>query len=306
MNKADITPCLVTRLLADQLPDLADLPVTPVDIDGWDNTTFRLGEELVVRLPTADAYVPQVEKEHRWLPRLASHLPLPIPEPVAMCAPARDFPRPWSIYRWLQGTPATADSIRDLDRLATDLADFLSALYAIDPTGGPAAGEHSFFRGSAPTIYDLDTRNAIAAVAGEIDTDAATDVWEAALAASWRGTPVWVHGDITAANLLVLDGRLSAVIDFGCLAVGDPACDLAIAWTLFDRNTRAAFRERLAVDDSTWARGRGWALWKALLTLVESLQRDGATSHLAERRFGWRLSARGVIDEIITDAREDG
>jgi aminoglycoside phosphotransferase (APT) family kinase protein len=115
-----------------------------------------------------------------------------------------------------------------------------------------------------------------------------------------------VHGDITAANLLVLDGRLSAVIDFGCLAVGDPACDLAIAWTLFDRNTRAAFRERLAVDDSTWARGRGWALWKALLTLVESLQRDGATSHLAERRFGWRLSARGVIDEIITDAREDG
>jgi aminoglycoside phosphotransferase (APT) family kinase protein len=306
MNKAEITPSLVARLLADQFPQLARLPVAPVELDGWDNTTFRIGAELAVRLPSADAYTPQVEKEHRWLPRLAPQLPLSIPEPVAMGAPARSFPRPWSVYRWLPGQPATLDRIADLDRFATDLAEFLAALYAIDPSGGPAAGEQSFFRGSPPTIYDRDARDAISALAGEIDADAATEVWEAAIAARWHGPPVWLHGDVTASNLLVVDGRLSAVIDFGCLAVGDPAADLAIAWTFFDRNTRATFRERVDLDDGTWARGRGWALWKALVTLAESMRTDGCTAHQAERRFGWRFCARAVLDEILVDAKDDG
>lgn len=143
MNKADLTPALVSRLLAAQFPHWAHLPVTPVELDGWDNTTFRLGTELAVRLPSADGYIPQVEKEHRWLPILGPQLPLAIPEPVAKGAPGCGFPRPWSVYRWLSGEPATVDRVADVDRLATDLADFLAALYAIDATGGPAAGEQA-------------------------------------------------------------------------------------------------------------------------------------------------------------------
>jgi aminoglycoside phosphotransferase (APT) family kinase protein len=301
MNKADITPALVSRLLAAQFPQWAHLPVTPVELDGWDNTTFRLGDELSVRLPSADVYIAQVEKEQRWLPLLAPQLPLPIPEPLAKGTPGRGFPRPWSVYRWLPGEPATIDRVPDLGRLATDLADFLAALYAIDPTEGPVAGEHSFFRGGPLTTYERDTREAIAALDGEIDTDAATEVWEAALAAPWHGPPVWVHGDMTASNLLVVDGRLSAVIDFGCSAIGDPACDVAIAWTFFHGDSRDAFRSRLPVDDATWARGRGWALWKALITLVQARSADAGAEEVAGRRFGWRLTARHVVEEIIAN-----
>jgi aminoglycoside phosphotransferase (APT) family kinase protein len=288
-------------LLAAQFPHWAHLPVVPVELDGWDNTTFRLGTELAVRLPSADVYVAQVEKEHRWLPILAPQLPLPIPEPVAKGAPGCGFPRPWSVYRWLPGEPATVDRVADVDQLAADLADFLTALYAIDPSAGPPAGEHSFFRGAALTTYDRDTRAAIAALDGEIDTDAATKVWQAALAAPWHRTPVWLHGDMTASNLLVVGGRLSAVIDFGCSAIGDPACDTTIAWTFLHSESRDTFRNRLRLDDATWERGHGWALWKALITLADALSADGGEGEVAARRFGWRLTARHVIEEIIAD-----
>lgn len=299
MDKAAITPALVSRLVAAQFPRWAHLPVAPVELDGWDNTTFRLGEELSVRLPSADGYVPQVEKEHRWLPRLAPQLPLPIPEPLAKGAPALGFPRPWSVYRWLAGEPATVERVSDLASFAAELADFLAALYALDATGGPPAGKHSFFRGAPLLVYDGDTRAAISALEDEIDVDAATEVWEAALAAAWNGPPVWLHGDVTGSNLLVVDGCLSAVIDFGCSAVGDPACDLTIAWTLFAGESREAFRARLPLDDGTWARGRGWALWKALLH-VKDLKADGDRTDPAAR-VGWRLTSRQVIDELLTD-----
>jgi aminoglycoside phosphotransferase (APT) family kinase protein len=301
VEKAAITPAVVSRLVADQFPQWADLAVSLVALDGWDNTTFRLGEHLSVRLPSADPYVAQVDKEHKWLPKLASQLPLPIPEPLAKGAPGDGFPRPWSVYRWLAGEHATVERVSDLSRFATDLADFLAALYEIDPAGGPAAGAHSFFRGGPVRTYDDETRATIAALNGEIDADAATEVWEAALAARWHGPSVWVHGDVTAANLLVVDGRLSAVIDFGCSAVGDPACDVTIAWTLFSGDSREAFRERLPVDDGTWARGRGWALWKALITLANALKGDAAREDLAGLRFGWRLSPRQVIEDVLAD-----
>jgi aminoglycoside phosphotransferase (APT) family kinase protein len=298
VEKAAITPKLASRLVAAQFPHWAHLPVAPVELDGWDNRTFRLGDELSIRLPSADHYVPQVEKEHRWLPVLAPRLPLPIPEPVAKGAPAAGFPRPWSVYRWLPGEPATVEHVFDLTPFAADLADFLARLYELDPAGGPAAGKHNFFRGGPLTVYDAETLGAILALRGEVDGKAATDVWEAALAAKWTGPPVWVHGDVTASNLLVVDGRLSAVIDFGCSAVGDPACDLTIAWTFFFGESRDAFRERLPLDEATWARARGWALWKAQLTLVKALQ---GVERDAARRFGWRLSAREVIEEVLAD-----
>jgi aminoglycoside phosphotransferase (APT) family kinase protein len=298
MEKAAITPTLVTRLIAEQFPHWAQLPVRPVELDGWDNTTFRLGDELSVRLPSADRYVPQVEKEQRWLPILAPHLPLAIPKPVARGEPGHGFPRPWSVYRWLEGTHATVDRIGDLERLATDLADFLTALYRIEPTDGPAAGEHSFFRGGPLATYDGETRETLSALGGEIDTRTAVEVWDEALATLWHGPPVWVHGDVTASNLLVVDGRLSAVVDFGCSAVGDPACDLAIAWTLFHDESREAFCDRLRLDEGTWARGRGWALWKALITHAKPGRGE---ADRVGRSFGWRLSARDVIDEVLAD-----
>ena len=302
MNKADITPALVARLIAAQFPQWAHLPVTPVALDGWDNTTVRLGEEYAVRLPSGDAYIAQVDKEHRWLPILGRQLPLPIPEPVAKGRPGCGFPRPWSIYRWLEGEVAGIERIDDLTSFATDLAGFLATLYSVDATGGPPPGTHNFARGGPISTYDGETRTSIELLAGEIDAKAATDVWDAAIAGVWDRAPVWVHGDVAASNLLVADGRLTAVIDFGCSAVGDPACDLVMAWTFFAAESRAAFRRVLPFDDATWARGRGWALWKALITVVHgNLKHEDADT--AARRFGWRSDALSVIEEVIADHR---
>jgi aminoglycoside phosphotransferase (APT) family kinase protein len=235
---------------------------------GWDNRTFRLGEAMAVRLPSAERYAAQVAKEQLWLPRLAPHLPLPIPAPLAVGAPGEGYPWPWSVNRWLEGEPAESAPIADRVGFAAELAGFLTALQAVDAADGPAAGPHSFWRGGPLATYDGETRGAIAALAGRIDAAGATEAWEAALAAEWRGPAVWFHGDVAAGNLLVRDGRLAAVIDFGCAGVGDPACDLAIAWTFFAGESRAAFAEALPLDPATWARGRGWTLWKALIVLA--------------------------------------
>ncbi len=292
---AHIDAALVRRLIATQFPQWADLPVKPVEAGGWDNRTFHLGAHMTVRLPSAAAYAPQVEKEHRWLPKLAPLLPLPIPIPLAQGTPAKGYPFSWSVYRWLDGETATAGRIPDLHRFATTLAEFLSVLYRIDPAGGPQPGPHNFFRGGPLTVYDGETRQAIAALEGKIDTDAASAVWEAALTAAWHGPPVWFHGDIAAGNLLVKNGRLSAVIDFGTSGVGDSSCDLTVAWTLFEGRSREAFRAALELDDATWARGRGWALWKGLITLAEHMN----TSPLEAGK------ARRVIDEVLADHKHD-
>lgn len=291
VDKADITPALVSGLIAAQFPQWAYLPVRRVDLDGNDNATFRLGDDMSVRLPTADRYVAQVDKEHRWLPKLAQRLPLPIPEPLAKGIPARGYPRPWSVYRWLDGVPATVERIANLGEFATRLADFLAALYQIDPAGGPPPGKHNFFRGGPLTTYDAETRDAIVALGDLIDTEGAAEVWEAALGATWHGLPVWLHGDVSAGNLLVDHGHLSAVIDFGCSGVGDPACDVTIAWTFLHGQSRAAFRARLPVDDATWARGRGWALWKAAITLVRELEANPQDA----------AKARCVIEEVLAE-----
>ncbi|HET7270757.1 MAG TPA: aminoglycoside phosphotransferase family protein [Rubrobacter sp.] len=290
-DEVNVDVSLVRRLVATQFPRWADLPIKPVEFDGWDNRTFHLGEHMTVRMPSGPWYALQVEKEHRWLPKLAPLLPLPIPVPLAKGAPADGYPWQWSVYRWIEGETATAERITDLCQFATELADFLTALQRIDPTGGPPPGQHNFFRGGPLTVYDAETRQALAALEGRIDTDAAREVWEVALGATWHDLPVWFHGDIAWGNLLVKEGRLSAVIDFGTSGVGDPSCDLAIAWTLFEGKSREAFRAALQLDDATWARGRGWTLWKALITLVEHID----TNPLEAGR------SRRVIDEVLAD-----
>lgn len=287
----DINAGLVQRLVADQFPRWADLPVRPVEFGGWDNRTFHLGEHMSVRLPSAEGYVPQVEKEQRWLPKLAPHLTLPIPAPLARGQPGHGYPWPWSIYRWLDGENAAVGRIDDLEQLADDLGRFLVALQATDATDGPPAGPHSFYRGGPLSTYDAETRQAIASLEAEIDSAAATGLWEAALAATWHGPPVWFHGDVATGNLLVQGGRLSAVIDFGCAGVGDPACDTVMAWTRFSGKSRQAFSSALPLDAATWARGRGWALWKALITLAEHRDTDSLKADEACR----------VIAEVLAD-----
>ena len=180
-DREDIDVALVERLITAQFPQWADLQITPAVPQGWDNKTFRLGTEMSVRLPSAAPYAQQVEKEHRWLPELAPHLPLPIPVPLAKGAPAEGYPFNWSVYQWLEGETASTERIDDLIEFATTLADFLAALQRIDPAGGPPPGRHNFFRGGPLAVYDAETRQAIAALDGRIDTDAATAVWEAAL-----------------------------------------------------------------------------------------------------------------------------
>jgi aminoglycoside phosphotransferase (APT) family kinase protein len=255
--------------------------VRPVDDQGWDNRTFRLGEDLAARLPSGGPYAVQVEKELAWLPSLAPLLPLPIPIPVALGEPAFGYPWRWSVNTWLSGKPVANTSIGDRVEFARSLGGFLHSLHGIDATDGPAAGAHCFWRGGPLATYDVETRAAIARLGRRIDGDAALGVWEAALAAPWQGPPVWFHGDVAAGNLLARDGRLIAVIDFGCCGVGDPACDLAIAWTFFEGASRAAFREAVVLDEAAWLRGKSWALWKALILMAQAPgtnPRDAAAS----------------------------
>ena len=285
---------LVRRLVSTQFPRWADLPVRPVDVDGWDNRTFRLGTDMSVRLPSDEGYVPQVAKEHRWLPTLAPRLPLPIPVPMAQGTPGLGYPFVWSIYGWIEGDLARVGRIDDLTGFATDLAEFLVALQRIPGADAPPAGQHSEFRGCPLDQFDAETRRAIAALDGRINRRAATAVWNDALSATWDGKPFWFHGDVAVDNLLVRDGRPSAVIDFGCSGVGDPACDVTIAWTLFAGESRKAFRDVLGVDAATWARGRGWTIWKALIMLAGHVDTEPAQA----------VTARHVIDEVFREFDE--
>lgn len=280
---------LVRRLVANQFPQWAQLPIRPVARSGWDNRTFHLGEEMLVRLPSAEVYSLQVEKEQRWLPKLAPMLPLAIPVPLAMGQPGEGYPWQWSVYRWLKGDSAATASIANLNSFARSLAQFLLALHRVETKDGPLPGLHSFQRGGNLSHYDGEVRQALALLSGKIDTQAAEELWEAALATSWDKPPVWVHGDISAGNLLVRDSALSAVIDFGQLAVGDPACDLAIAWTLFQGESRDGFRKTLNLDAGTWTRGRAWTLWKALIIAAGIVG-----SNAVEGERCWR-----IIDEVL-------
>ncbi|SDM12794.1 Predicted kinase, aminoglycoside phosphotransferase (APT) family [Nonomuraea maritima] len=295
-QRITVHPNQVRRLIADQFPEWAALPVQPVPMSGWDNRTFRVGDELLARLPSASEYALAVDKEHRWLPALAPRLPLPIPVPLAKGRPGADYPFPWSIYAWLPGEPANAGRMADPVRFALDLADFLAALRSVDAADGPQPGTHNWFRGATLRTYDAQARRALTALDGHVDVGLAREIWTAALDARWDGVDVWFHGDIAPGNLLLDGGELAAVIDFGTCGVGDPSCDLAIAWTQLTADGREAFRDRLAVDDATWARGRGWALWKTLVTCANSL------GHADEEA----TNARRVLSEIFSDGVRDG
>ena len=290
-DSVQIDAPLVARLIADQFPDWADLPVRPVKNSGHDNGTFHLGDEMSVRLPSAQRYAAHTTTEHVWLPKLAPHLPLPIPIPLASGEPAHGYPWHWTINRWLAGENAAIGRIDDPSQFAKDLAHFLNALQTIEAKDAPAPGLDNFFRGGELSVYDDETRECIDELRDVVDPRAATAIWESSLQAKSSGPPVWVHGDVAVGNLLVERGRLCAVIDFGQLAAGDPACDVTIAWTLFTEESRETFRAELSVDEATWARGRGWGLWKALLDLRRHRPSNPAEAARAQR----------VINDIDSD-----
>jgi aminoglycoside phosphotransferase (APT) family kinase protein len=298
-------------LLRAQFPDWAELAIAPVPVDGWDNRTYRLGSTMSVRLPTAAGYVPAVAKEARWLPRLAEQLPVAVPSVLGLGRPGEGYPFPWSVRGWLDGESALDGGIDDLPRFATSVGEFLVALQRCDPAGGPPAGEHSWYRGAPLRHYDAETRECLPAVRSIVDTELAARIWDRALAAEWTGRPVWFHGDVAAGNLIVRDGRLAAVIDFGTSGVGDPACDLVIAWTLFSGPSRRAFRDAIehgCAPAAMWARARGWALWKALLGLRDSLREqtrddrtDDGIGDGAGRAAGRVARERRLIADLLAD-----
>lgn len=252
---------LVRRLVDAQFPQWAELPLTLLAPAGSDHVIYRLGEELSVRLPRHAGAIGQARKESEWLPRLSLHLPLTVPAPVEVGEPAFGYPWPWAVNRWLDGEVASVDMLAESPEAAVRLAEFLTALQRFAPEEIPALSTRDDLTAGPLAERDRATRAAIAATAGVFDATEMTELWDAALdAPGWDGSAVWFHGDFHTGNLLTLNGRLSAVIDFGGLGVGDPSRDLMIAFTLMSARSRAVFRTALGVDDATWLRGRGWAL----------------------------------------------
>ena len=260
-DEIEVPETLVRELVDRQFPQWAELPLRPVTAFGTDHRLFRLGEDLLVRMPVYAASAGQAVSDATWLPRLARHLPVAVPVPVELGDPDPTYPFSWSVVPWLPGEPLE-DVSADDPQLATDLAEFVLALREVDPSGGPRPSGTA--RGM-PLDPEWPVEDTILEHADLVDVDRARAVWHEALAAGpWPGPDVWIHGDLLGGNLLVRDGRLSAVIDWGPLKVGDPAPDVAPAWTLFEGEARRVYRERLAVDDATWARARAWVLLPAL------------------------------------------
>lgn len=286
-DEVDISATLVRTLIAGQFPQWAELPVSPVESAGTVNAIFRLGTEFGVRLPLTPGGVSDISLELRWLPELAPHLPLPVPLPVGAGRPGPGYAWPWSVYRWLEGTNPTVP-LADPTALAMDLAGFLEALHGIDTSGAPRSG-----RGVSLASRDAAVRRAIGLLSGVIDTAAATLVWEASVRApEWAGADCWVHADLSPGNLLMVDSRLAAVIDFGVMGVGEPAVDLVTAWSLFDPAGREEFRSFAKVDEATWLRGRGWALSIALLELSYYRETNPVMASTAAHVIGQVLASR--------------
>jgi aminoglycoside phosphotransferase (APT) family kinase protein len=283
---------VVRSLLESQFPAWADLPIEPFRSAGTDNAIFRVGEHLAVRMPRIESAISQVVKERRWLPQLAPRLPVRIPEPLATGSPGNGYPWPWSVYRWIGGEVASIDRIADRDEVAVELGRFVASLQLVDLSGGPAPGSHNSFRGAPLEYRDGATRQAIATLDDTYEPGALTAAWDAALQTpAWPGPGVWLHGDLHAGNLLAHRGRLRAVIDFGCLARGDPACDLMVAWTYLPAEVRRHFRAQLEVDDHTWGRGRGWALSMGVIALPYYRDTNPVLAGIA----------RGAIDAVLDD-----
>lgn len=291
-GEPDISAPLVRRLLRGQFPRWADLSLVRVPSSGTDHALFRLGDDLVVRLPRVDRAVSQARQEAAWLPGFRTALPLQVPDLVVLGSPGAGYPWPWAVYRWIPGADGAAAEIADPVRDAEVLAAFLHALRRIDASGAPLAGARNGWRGAGLEKRDSEVRAAIDALGGDFPQDLLAQAWEASLhAAAWSGPPVWLHGDLLPGNLIYRDGELAALIDFGCFGVGDPACDLMAGWTIFSGRSRGRFREAMACGEADWLRGRGWALSFGLI----------AFPYYRRSNPGLAAVARRAIEQVLED-----
>lgn len=257
--------------IAEQFPQYQSLYVSPIKNGGIDNFTFRLGEEYVVKYPSKRCYALQPIKDHKWLPIIEPYISTNIPKPIALGMPTKNFQHNWTINTWIEGE--TLEDVggdlseKQLKQLATDLAQFIKELHQAPIENAPKAEYHNFHRGGNLKEYDKDTRGYIKELNRIIDSEKALNIWEQVLTSSWHKQDVWVHGDLAPSNIILKNGNLNGIIDFGCMAVGDPACDLVIAWTFFNNHARNTFMKQLNLEEEVWNRARGWALWKSCYEL---------------------------------------
>ena len=262
---------LVHKVISEQFPELADLSITAIDKQGHDNSIFRLGEDMLIRMPTRECYAAAVEKEQKFLPLLSNYLTANIPRPLKLAKPSKYFKFPFSIYKWLEGQTLSQVSFDnwDLEKLAFDLAKFLKEFQNVNIIDGPLPGSHNWWRGDHISVYDKDTKKQIKQLSDIIDGDNAINLWEQACKTKWDKSFVWIHGDFAVDNILIKDNKLFAIIDFGCMGVGDPACDLVIAWTFLKDKAREIFIGEMDLENDTWLRAKAWALWKASYELCK-------------------------------------
>jgi aminoglycoside phosphotransferase (APT) family kinase protein len=293
MNDKSIIPTLdlARKLIAEQFPEYVSLSIVDVEKQGHDNRTYRLGDHMLIRMPTAKTYALKVPKEQDLLPQLAKRLRVSIPAPIKMGKPSTDYPYPFSIYKWLSGKSINLLTLIDQEKeqLAFDLAKFLKELQAINDVEGPEPGQHNWWRGDHVSVYNKGAREQIAALAEIIDASQLLALWDQACETKWDKKPVWIHGDFAIGNILMDGGKLSAVIDFGGAAVGDPACDLVIAWTYLSDKAREIFISEMDMDQDTWLRARAWALWKATFELCQITDKNSPEARLQKR----------IIDEVV-------
>lgn len=273
-----ITVDLAKKLIAEQFSEVSHLPIESVKVQGHDNRTYRLGDHMLIRMPTDAYYALKVPKEQELLPQLAKRLSVDIPAPIKMGKPYADYPFPFSIYKWLPGKSINLLTLSDQEKeqLAVGLAKFLKEMQAITDVEGPKPGQHNWWRGDHVSVYDKGAREQISELAEIIDVSRALALWEQACAVRWHRAPIWVHGDFAPGNILIQGGKLSGVIDFGGMAIGDPACDLVIAWTFLKGQSREIFIRELDLDEDTWTRARAWALWKATYELCSMKDRNSS------------------------------
>jgi aminoglycoside phosphotransferase (APT) family kinase protein len=286
-GQVDVDATLVAELLAAQFPHVRDMPIRRVASTGTVNALFRVGDDLCARLPLIATWADDIARELKWLPRLSPQLTLRIPDPVGEGIPTDAYPFPWAIYRWIDGEPYDDELVDDEPAAAKTLARFVQEMRAIEPSEDAP-------RGGRDPLRELDdgTRAAIESAGGVIDRDATIAAWERSLEApTCNGEARWIHGDLLRPNLLVHDGRLCAVIDFGGAGLGDPATDVIPAWAVFGPAGREAFRAALDVDDGTWARARGIALHQAALIIP----------YYRETNPDFVVLARRTIEQILTD-----
>ncbi len=244
---------LTRILIKQQFPQYSYLEIKAVDNQGHDNRTFRLGDKMLIRLPSAEKYAAKVMIEQKWLPKLAPFISLKIPKPIHLGIPSKHYSYNWSIYEWIEGKSLNQipKNELDLEGIACDLANFIKELHKIDTNGAPKAGTHNFCRGLHIEVYEKDAKENIQKLKNIIDSNKALLILEEAMNSRWERKSVWIHGDLAIGNILLKGKKINAIIDFGGMAIGDPACDLVLYWNLFEKKSAEIFKSELNLDQNT-------------------------------------------------------